>query len=862
MKGRSKRLLSVLLCAVMFILTACGGNSSGGGDTKEGKNVSTKGKGRYLETDAALPKGVEDVTSIRKLEDDTIRMTTNAGIFDSKDNGKTFEKSSFQHEIKEMRSETDYLSQIQIDSKGRLILSYSSGIVRVELDGTEKEIPIDLPKVENLDGEEFSISKEVTEEGTTDDGGTDDGATENGATDEGGTENGAVEGGSPESGTKAALDEEVIMMPAGESTGLPEGAAAETSDGTSVMMSEGTPDTSNASDAAGTGGDIIIPNTENILLEVRVTQDDKILGTDVAGTLYLIDPDKGEILNKWDSSIEFSSASEVVGKRLVQASGNGIDVYDIETGKLQDPEPAFQEYFGESKESDEINMEMFSAKIVGGNDENTMFYSDATGLYRYTFGAGKMERVINGELCSLGNPQFVASQIVEKADGGFLILYSGDRNNVLKDYSYSKEASTVPEKELKVYVLKESQAIQQAISGFQAKHPDYYVSLEVGMSGEDAVTEEDAIKKLNTDLLSGKGPDILITDGLPLASYIEKGVLEDLTDTIEKVEEKNTFFKNVLHANKGKDGTYVVPTRFTIPVLVGDKESIEGVKDLNGLAAAAEKVRAENPDVQSVLGPYNGEVLADLLLGLSLDAIWKSDQTLDEKALTAYIDVAKEIYQANGEQEESGAVEDAIMSFNGGKNIVHQQSAGMGVIEMLSGKQKLVAGYLQGMSDAAQVIGANQQTGGTYKPLDGLSKQVFVPMDTIAINAKSGDMTGAKAFLEYMLTKEVQSSRYLAGFPVNKDALDQSYEEMKEETMVMSLMEEDGTQVALEINMGTQEDYNQLVSYLDAAATQSTGDILIRNEITKIVGECMNNQSDTKETVEKIQKSVGLHLSE
>ena len=40
------------------------------------------------------------------------------------------------------------------------------------------------------------------------------------------------------------------------------------------------------------------------------------------------------------------------------------------------------------------------------------------------------------------------------------------------------------------------------------------VELRVGMEDEAALTRTDAIKQLNTELMSGSGPDLIIMDGL------------------------------------------------------------------------------------------------------------------------------------------------------------------------------------------------------------------------------------------------------------------------------------------------------------------------------------------------------------
>ena len=44
--------------------------------------------------------------------------------------------------------------------------------------------------------------------------------------------------------------------------------------------------------------------------------------------------------------------------------------------------------------------------------------------------------------------------------------------------------------------------------------------------------KSDTIRSLNAELLNGNGADVLVLDRLPIESYIEKGVLEDLGDMI------------------------------------------------------------------------------------------------------------------------------------------------------------------------------------------------------------------------------------------------------------------------------------------------------------------------------------------
>lgn len=57
---------------------------------------------------------------------------------------------------------------------------------------------------------------------------------------------------------------------------------------------------------------------------------------------------------------------------------------------------------------------------------------------------------------------------------------------------------------------------------FQRQNPDVHVVYDVALTGADAVTASDALRTLANELLAGKGPDLLVLDGMPIDSYVEK----------------------------------------------------------------------------------------------------------------------------------------------------------------------------------------------------------------------------------------------------------------------------------------------------------------------------------------------------
>lgn len=139
---------------------------------------------------------------------------------------------------------------------------------------------------------------------------------------------------------------------------------------------------------------------------------------------------------------------------------------------------------------------------------------------------------------------------------------------------------------LRLYTLKENENLCQSAKLFMEKYPKYPVVIEVGISEEDGKTVSDAIRSLNTEIMAGNGPDIILMDGLPIEDYIEKGVLEDLSDVVKGVKTNGEeFFENVLSSYEKGENLYAVPSRFSVPIIIG-KEGAVTPDEVTGLSGS------------------------------------------------------------------------------------------------------------------------------------------------------------------------------------------------------------------------------------------------------------------------------------
>ena len=107
------------------------------------------------------------------------------------------------------------------------------------------------------------------------------------------------------------------------------------------------------------------------------------------------------------------------------------------------------------------------------------------------------------------------------------------------------------------------------------------------MDDQNGISEKDAISSLNTQLLAGEGPDVIIMDGLNVKSYESTGVLMDLSQVLDDIQKENTScLKNVLYTYENQDGSvYAIPAMETFTAVIGPETEIRDVIDVQSLVA-------------------------------------------------------------------------------------------------------------------------------------------------------------------------------------------------------------------------------------------------------------------------------------
>ena len=511
-------------------------------------------------------------------------------------------------------------------------------------------------------------------------------------------------------------------------------------------------------------------------------------------------------------------------------------------------------------------------------EEEGLYLVCNKGVYRHVIGGTVMEQVINGSLSSLCDPMKHVVKMICTAEEGFMAAFF---EGTVSSFAYDPEISTVPTQTLTAYSLTENDILRQAIIRYQGANPDIYVEYEVGMDEGGSVTREDAVKKLNTEIMAGKGPDFLLLDGLPVNAYVEKGVLADLTPYLVELEKEEKILPNIKESFTVDGKICMIPAAVTVSMYMTDKENMTGVSDLSALADMIEKLRSEHPG-EGILETYSEDMILNALMPVSAPLWFAEAGQLNAAELTNYLEQTKRIYDACMEglpekllQAYAGRAENSISSSN---EISAYNDLQGGGVQIIAGNEKVALGELKNAYNYALMKSVSKTENGEngrncqMALTPGNVKDSFRPCALMGIGAASERTALASGLLRETLSKDMQSMIYPVGFPVNEAGL-QSYLE----TLGGQLPEwgkpgeafggygfgsDDGLVISMSIYAPTEQETKELYDLLSAVRTPYLSDVVVEDAVREAGKYYMQGRCSLEETLGLVQKKIAIYMSE
>lgn len=612
--------------------------------------------------------------------------------------------------------------------------------------------------------------------------------------------------------------------------------------------------------------ELIIPNLESQNQKYAATPVD--CAFDTAGNLiienlnsyfYRADIENGTCEMLIDLEEKNVRHFGIAGNQVLAVSEDGITMVNSADGTAWEADGLLDEMIAADRSLTDKNSEYGRPlAFAGGGGEDMIFYVNHQGLFGHARGSSINEQLIYGPLCTMGDTSvsFLNLMMVDERQF-YLTIIEGSGTSKLLKYVYDETVPTMPEKELKIYALKDATFLRQAVSSYQKNHKDVFVSLQIGRSGEDGVTAQDAIRALNTDILAGNGPDVLILDGLPVESYIEKGMLKDISAVVEEIDGSEGVFENVKKAYQKNGAIYQFPARFYVSLVNGDEEALAAGASLTKLA---DYVTGKKAAGESKIFPMGGA--ADLLekLYYADSAGWFDESgKLKEEALKQYLSCAKQIYDVEPHESENVDYFDPELDAS-----LFGSLDAFGVVMK---EAKLGYGTLVDTSELVMLHSMNQQHGWNFGPANTDAVKGFGVYQLAGILEGTDTAECAEDFLRTLFGVDCQTLSY-NGFPVNRTAYDTLCEQEKhaydgnEGNAGVSVSTTEGDDYHLSFVNLSDEVVEKITGILTAAEKPVCMDEVIKEIVLEQGEKALKGEMSVDEALNEIKQKCNLYLSE
>ena len=570
------------------------------------------------------------------------------------------------------------------------------------------------------------------------------------------------------------------------------------------------------------------------------------------------------------------------GDPAFMGMGSEIAIYDKDTGKEQYTFPSYM-IMNSSDTMADISGNILA--VLGNEDQDLVLYDTQTGEETGAIDFGDQDR---GQLCAAGEGTYYLANskgiFVYKEDGSiveqiydagrgvmgetasslifnhflagenedFYALYTDYETQKLSIcyYYYNGSVTSEVKNELSVYSLYESRMIEDAVRKYEREHPETEVTYEYAVESDGSGNPEDAIDTLNTQLLNKEGPDILLLDDLPVDSYIERGVLEDLTDDVQQLVSDGTILENVVKGTAVDGKNYELPAAFSLPVYYGTQEAIKRLDTLESITQYME----ENPNGR-VLGAASLQQVAYLLFAANYQDI-QENGVFSQEALVRILETAKAIWDANPSEAMEEAWNTGFSSqVTSGKGM--SAFASIGMDELYDDTDITGVNDINGISSMAMMFDIfTKHPEMTAENVNNM----YTPANRMGINSSSSQKELAKDFMETVLSDEIQVGDYLEGLPVRVESLEKLPQISDASDMTISTSYDGGP--SRDYGMPSADQVQQIVDMAKQADTSLLIDRTVRNTFLECVENYAGGDVSAQEAAQDMSDKMELYLAE
>ena len=489
------------------------------------------------------------------------------------------------------------------------------------------------------------------------------------------------------------------------------------------------------------------------------------------------------------------------GQEIVFLTIDAIRVYDETSGEMVIEDFGFNETLAEELQRAHdmsLSYDVFNNHEMMRSDGNGAVYILLnSGMYRYVAGSSVIECIYS-----------TSKSGVDKLDNTFSFVREGDLFYLLgclenDDTFYFlccnetdeavESVENVPVREITVYTLYSQAYLEETVRQFEDEHPGIKINLEIGREEGSNTTITEAVNALNTKLLAGNGPDVILMDDLNYAAYRNSGMLKELSGLYEEIMIDNPGINTtILFCYRTEDGEiYALPSQFGFSVISAPADSIDSLNSLEGLAEYIQNSPCPNLEFGNDLRIYDAKGLFQLLYPAYSSRIFGNGESYDRQELENFASGMKDVWDALMEHTtedqirewEALVAEEGDWAYSNSGQLMHGLIDEWGSLGLAGGRwykeepeMQLYSGRSIGLYNLTYAHEVeriwhmmNEYPHETYDIFSIDDVNTFTPLLIYSINAKSENTDAAEEFVKYMLSEETQSNIGMGRYDSNSE---------------------------------------------------------------------------------------------
>lgn len=415
----------------------------------------------------------------------------------------------------------------------------------------------------------------------------------------------------------------------------------------------------------------------------------------------------------------------------------------------------------------------------------------------------------------------------------------------------SDDGQSGGKKTVTISVMASNRFLEYAEQAYEQAHPDTNIVIKQYQEPQElgdnkvgiAMTQEDFekyVNTMNTEMLSGKGPDILLLSGLPVGKYVSKNLLANFYDLMKNDSEfkKDNYFQNIWKSLEINGGLYSMPLGASISLTQGNKKLLDqaGVTVKQPwtwedyIQASVQTKKKLGDDIYAT-GNASGEFF---LYNLVAEQYSKFVDTANRKA-----HFESPLFRQYVEKIDSMIKNKIISKDNVDQDHVLFNKMQIGGVSQYAMFKDALILRNPSMDQKNNLLGFN-------------------PSQNFAINGNSANKDEAWNFIKFLLSDEIQNSPEMNGIPMNKTVYNKQFDDVKTELKSGKITTNYG-EVTTDMSPETLETFRPLIE-------QANSNMDTDNKIITMLFDEMKpyfeGQKSLDESIQNLQSRVMTYLNE